>query len=96
MLLHLFFAHAAPDHMQTIGDQRVFGFQKRQPQLVRVAFVQIDGLGLGVDQRGQFIALRRIRRQCTPTGQAVFQLLQTFVEASGGERRRQVRDGDST
>ena len=82
-------------NMQPIRDQRIFGFQQLQPQRLRVAIGQINGLSLRMDQVFQLGPLARIRGKTAPTGQAVFQLRQTFVQPPRRQRRRQMCDRHS-
>jgi hypothetical protein len=70
VFLQLRLADRTAHDVQPVGDQRILGLQKRQPQLVGVALGQIDGLGLRLDQRGEVRPLRRIGGKPTPARQA--------------------------
>jgi hypothetical protein len=81
---------------KSVGDQRPFGFLQAQPEARKVGPVQIDRLGLILDQTLQLGPRMIAGDHGAPAGQAVFQLQQTLVEPGRGQRRRQVRDGYGT
>ena len=84
----------AAHHMQPVGDQRAFGFQQLDPQLIRLQPAHIDGLGLLNNQHLQVIAFRCVRGRGAPARQAVLQIGKALIQPRLRQRRRQMRDGD--